>query len=121
MISDTLSEAVSDIDYYLEKHSACYTGKMREAIIDLKDRMQAIQWVLDFPPVLMPPPEVEQIKANPRCSPKAVKYWDVLRHETETEWIHAVWEETKAKATNEGVPFELTHADVEKCLRTREV
>jgi hypothetical protein len=52
MISDVLFEAQESIKEYL-KHPAtkgCYTGKMLESIIDLLNKMSAIQTILDLPP-----------------------------------------------------------------------
>lgn len=52
MISDVLSEAVFDIDYYLENAAFrdTYTGKMRQRIVDVRNEMNEIRKALDkFP------------------------------------------------------------------------
>ena len=50
MISDVLSEAIDEMDRYLDQ-SGLYTGKLREEIISLRNQMYAMRVKLDTPPI----------------------------------------------------------------------
>lgn len=53
MISDVLSDAIDDIDRYLESPTFAdtYCGELRQRIIELRDRMEAMRGELDNPPL----------------------------------------------------------------------
>ena len=53
MISDVLFEAITEIDRYLssETFSRCYVGVQREALAELRDRMEIVRGLLDTPPM----------------------------------------------------------------------
>ena len=50
MISDVLSEAVSEIEKYLKMFPKAYKGVMKKKIIELKEHMEKIRIELDTPP-----------------------------------------------------------------------
>ena len=52
MISDVLSDAGMQIDEYLnnETFADAYSGTLREAVVDVRNRMQALRVYLDIPP-----------------------------------------------------------------------
>lgn len=50
MISDTLSEAVSEIDRYLTEMPDVYQGDLRARIVKVRNDMEAIREELDAPP-----------------------------------------------------------------------
>jgi len=67
MISDVLSGAGIQIDEYLNKESFAdaYSGTLREAILDVRNRMQALRVYLDMPPgALAKPEEREKFEAH---------------------------------------------------------
>ena len=49
MISDVLSRAISDIDFYLAAYKDVYTGDTRKKIIDMRDAMKLLLSELDIP------------------------------------------------------------------------
>ncbi len=49
MISDVLSEAVTEIDRYMSDPVFPYEGGVRERIVDLRNRMEAVGVALDTP------------------------------------------------------------------------
>jgi hypothetical protein len=59
MISDVLSDAVNDVDSYLNNktYKQMYSGSLREAVVDLRNRMQALRIYLDTPPPVFESPE----------------------------------------------------------------
>jgi hypothetical protein len=59
MISDVLSDAVTDVDSYLNNktYNQMYSGSLREAVVDLRNRMQALRIYLDTPPPVFESPE----------------------------------------------------------------
>lgn len=62
MISDTLSEAVNEIDRYLNDplYAGMYGGDLRKRIVAVRDQMHALRAELDAPPDLefqLPPQE----------------------------------------------------------------
>jgi hypothetical protein len=59
MISDVLSQAVDDLDHYLNdpNFDSTYNGEFRERIIRLRDEAEYIRIVLDTHPCDTPPPE----------------------------------------------------------------
>jgi DNA-directed RNA polymerase specialized sigma subunit len=50
MISDTLSDAVAEIDRYLRDFPQCYRGAIRSEIIAVREAMDALRCELDRPP-----------------------------------------------------------------------
>jgi hypothetical protein len=50
MISDILSEAVDQIDQYLNYYEHVYAGELRKRIIKLRNDMSALRNELDEPP-----------------------------------------------------------------------
>lgn len=54
MISDVLSEAVDDVNSYLNWPDSPYTGSLRLRIETLRDAMDAMRAELDAPPSLSP-------------------------------------------------------------------
>jgi hypothetical protein len=52
MVSDVLSDAVDQLDSYLNNqfYDDWYTGKMRADIIKVRDEMARIRRILDTPP-----------------------------------------------------------------------
>ena len=63
MISDVLSDAVSQIDCYLENPSfdGCYEGEIRQELLTLREAMDAMRAKLDTPPTAA---EIEVMPAN---------------------------------------------------------
>ena len=59
MISDTLSECVTDLDHYLNSPTfdGTYEGELRERIIRLRNEAEYIRLTLDVPPDCPLPPE----------------------------------------------------------------
>jgi len=55
MISDVLSDTVSELNHYLTDKTMgkCYAGAMRDAIVEFKDKATAIRILLDYPPPLV--------------------------------------------------------------------
>ena len=49
MISDTLFDAVQEIDEYLDTFQETYTGDLRSRIVKLRDAMDALRVELDAP------------------------------------------------------------------------
>ncbi len=47
MISDVLSDAISEIDRYLREYKDVYTGAMRERIIEVRDATHELRDELD--------------------------------------------------------------------------
>lgn len=54
MISDVLSDAVHNIDTYLngDVFDDCYTGDIRTRILILRSQMDAMRMELDLPPTI---------------------------------------------------------------------
>ena len=50
MISDTLADAVVEIDQFLADFPATYEGDLRERLLMLRDQMDALRKELDAPP-----------------------------------------------------------------------
>ena len=50
MISDVLSRAINDIDFYLAAYKDVYTGDTRKKIINARDAMESLRKELDTPP-----------------------------------------------------------------------
>lgn len=74
MISDTLSEAVEDIDEYLRVLPDVYEGEIRGRIIILRDQMEAMRIELDAPPPV--PEDSERLVYVPAArSPGHVQSW----------------------------------------------
>jgi hypothetical protein len=59
MISDTLSECVTDLDHYLDSPTfeGTYEGELRDRIIRLRNEAEYIRLTLDVPPDCPLPPE----------------------------------------------------------------
>ena len=50
MISDVVSDAISEIDRYLSEYKDVYSGAIRERIIDVRDVMHELRDELDTLP-----------------------------------------------------------------------
>jgi len=50
MISDTLADAVVEIDQFLADFPATYEGDLRERLLILRDQMDELRRELDAPP-----------------------------------------------------------------------
>jgi hypothetical protein len=59
MISDVLSDAVEEMDSYLNamSYNKMYSGSLREAVVALRNQMQALRIYLDIPPPVFDLPE----------------------------------------------------------------
>jgi hypothetical protein len=59
VISDVLSECVSDLDYYLNSQifDDTYEGELRKRIIQLRNEAEYLRGVLDVPPGVRLPSE----------------------------------------------------------------
>lgn len=58
MISDTLAEAICDIDRYLEDYPETYSGDLRELVLAIREHMDKLRAELDTPPPAYVPPKV---------------------------------------------------------------
>jgi hypothetical protein len=54
VISDVLSEAVTDVDLYLARERGTHSREVRARIVAVRDQMDALRRELDAPPAVSP-------------------------------------------------------------------
>lgn len=87
MISDVFSEAVAELDRYLNDPiwDDVYCGKLRERIIRLRNEAEYLRGLLDVPPGVQLPPEavlLERIEAQRSRSEEDRSYMLVSQAES---------------------------------------
>jgi hypothetical protein len=88
MISDVLSDAVTEIDRYMCDPVFLYKGELRKKIVDLRNRMEAVGVELDIPLLRVLKPAAKQPMISNALSEalsKEIAYIDLLLNNPRSE------------------------------------
>ena len=102
MISDVLTDAVEEMDNYLNNktYNKMYSGSLREAVVDLRNRMQALRIYLDTPPpVFELPAELAKFDAHCKKVFSADEYFAIREVLAKVEGVGPTVEDVLARLT----------------------